>query len=121
MLRINNRKRLSSVLLSALIVCFVFLFLSCEADDEYANYSRKIEELTPETPETVSESLAQTDNSKSDSDTYKETVSENTVVYVTKSGKKFHSKPDCSGMKDPEKTTAGEAVKAGYSPCKRCN
>ena len=42
-------------------------------------------------------------------------------VYVTKRGKKYHKKI-CRMVKDRETTVLSkeEAVKAGYTPCKRC-
>ena len=46
-----------------------------------------------------------------------ETVSE---VWLPKSGKKYHSKPDCSGMKNPTSSSLDEASSKGFSPCKKC-
>ncbi len=45
---------------------------------------------------------------------------EKTYVYVSKSGSKYHSKADCSNMKNAEKITLKEAKNRGLSPCKRC-
>ncbi len=45
---------------------------------------------------------------------------EKTYVYVSKSGSKYHSKADCSNMKNAEKMTLKEAKNRGLSPCKRC-
>lgn len=45
---------------------------------------------------------------------------EKTYVYVSKSGSKYHSKADCSNMKNAEKITLKEAKDRGLSPCKRC-
>ena len=42
------------------------------------------------------------------------------VVWLPKSGKKYHCRPDCSNMKSPVETTVTDAVKMGYEPCKRC-
>ena len=44
-----------------------------------------------------------------------------TVVWITESGSKYHSKPDCSNMKSPKETTLEDAQKEGYEPCKRCH
>lgn len=42
-------------------------------------------------------------------------------VWIPKSGSKYHSTPNCSGMKDPTKVTKTDAVNKGYTPCKRCH
>lgn len=45
-----------------------------------------------------------------------------TMVWVpTKSGKKYHSKPDCSNMRDPKQITQEEAEEQGFTPCKKCH
>lgn len=41
-------------------------------------------------------------------------------VWVSGSGSKYHSKSDCSGMKNPEEITLQEALDLGKEPCKRC-
>ncbi len=43
-----------------------------------------------------------------------------TVVYVSGSGKKYHSNSSCSGMKSPQELTLTEAENRGYTPCKKC-
>lgn len=44
------------------------------------------------------------------------------MVWVpTKSGKKYHSKPDCSNMSDPKQITQEEAEEQGFTPCKKCH
>lgn len=48
-----------------------------------------------------------------------ETGKESTV-WVSKSGKKYHLSPDCSGMKNPRKMTLDEALSHHYSPCSKC-
>ncbi len=41
-------------------------------------------------------------------------------VYVTESGSRYHTKPDCSDMKAPQKLSLAAAEALNYSPCKRC-
>lgn len=42
------------------------------------------------------------------------------MVWIPKSGKKYHAKESCSGMKDPTQVSKEEAENRGFEPCKRC-
>lgn len=42
-------------------------------------------------------------------------------VWIPNSGKKYHSTPSCSGMKNPTKVSQSYAESMGYTPCKRCH
>lgn len=44
----------------------------------------------------------------------------NTVWIPTKGGKKYHSKPTCSNMSNPDEVTKAEAESQGFTPCKKC-
>ena len=44
-----------------------------------------------------------------------------TMVWVSGSGKKYHTKSDCSGMEGAVQITLQEALDQGKEPCKRCN
>ena len=45
-----------------------------------------------------------------------------TPVWIpTNGGKKYHSKPGCSNMKDPVQVTVREAISRGFDACKRCS
>lgn len=43
------------------------------------------------------------------------------MVWISASGKKYHSKPDCSGMENATEVTRQEALDMGKEACKRCN
>ena len=43
------------------------------------------------------------------------------LVWIPKSGSKYHSKPNCSRMKNPRQVSLETAVEAGYGPCSKCN
>ena len=43
------------------------------------------------------------------------------LVWIPKSGSKYHSKPNCSRMKNPRQVTLEAAIQAGYGPCSKCN
>lgn len=42
------------------------------------------------------------------------------MVWIPRTGKKYHSKAGCSGMKNPSEVTIERAISLGYGPCKRC-
>lgn len=49
-----------------------------------------------------------------------QTITVNDNVWISKSGKKYHTVPDCSGMKNPVIITVSDALSKGLSPCKKC-
>lgn len=42
------------------------------------------------------------------------------TVYISKTGKRYHTTPDCSGMRTARKVTLSEAVSRGLTPCRDC-
>lgn len=49
---------------------------------------------------------------------YAEEVSE--MVWIPRSGSKYHSNAGCSNMKNPTQVSIEQAVDLGYEPCKKC-
>lgn len=47
--------------------------------------------------------------------------SSGTMVWIPQSGSKYHSRANCSNMKNPTQVTEEEAEAMGYEPCKRCH
>ena len=45
---------------------------------------------------------------------------ESRSVWITKSGKKYHSTPNCSQMRSPVEIDLLEAIEKGYEPCGKC-
>lgn len=43
-----------------------------------------------------------------------------TMVWIPKTGSKYHSRSGCSNMKNPTQVTKEEAIEKGYEACKRC-
>lgn len=54
----------------------------------------------------------------SDIHTFMETNEE--MVWIPRSGKRYHSISTCSNMKDPTQVPLEEALDRGFTPCKRC-
>ncbi len=42
------------------------------------------------------------------------------MVWVSNTGSKYHSNPNCSGMRNPIKETLSDAKSRGLSPCSKC-
>lgn len=42
------------------------------------------------------------------------------MVWIPRSGSRYHSNPDCSGMKDPQEVPLSDAEAQGYTPCQKC-
>lgn len=42
------------------------------------------------------------------------------MVWIPNSGSKYHSTPNCSGMKNPQQVSQSQAESMGYEPCKKC-
>ncbi len=45
---------------------------------------------------------------------------EDIMVWIPKSGKKYHATSTCSNMKSPTQITREAALSRGFEPCKRC-
>lgn len=43
-----------------------------------------------------------------------------TYVYISQSGSRYHSNPNCSNMKNPSEVTLEYAEEHGYKPCSKC-
>ena len=48
-------------------------------------------------------------------------ASDEPLVWIPKSGSKYHATSTCSGMKNPVQVTLSEARDGGYEPCKKCH
>ena len=42
------------------------------------------------------------------------------MVWIPRTGSKYHSSSSCSNMKNPSQVTLDEAIRRGYEPCKKC-
>ena len=42
------------------------------------------------------------------------------TVWISKSGKRYHTTPDCSGMRTAKEVTLSEAIEKGLTPCRDC-
>ena len=64
--------------------------------------------------ETTSKQSVEQNNSQDDQETYTE------MVWIPKTGSKYHRKLSCSNMKNPSQVSKQVAIQRGYEPCKKC-
>lgn len=100
----NNKFLLLPIILSIITIlisgiCFI------------SNNEEKSEIIYTETTETSTEA---TYNKESTG------VTEEILVWISKTGERYHSIPDCSNMKNPLQVTIEEAEIREYTPCMRC-
>lgn len=76
-----------------------------------------IQELQTVTKSSSSNSIKIKPNNtqKKKSDTNK-----NITVWISRTGKKYHSSSRCSNMKSPSEVKLSEAKYLGYTPCSKC-
>lgn len=42
------------------------------------------------------------------------------MVWIPRTGKRYHRRESCSNMKDPSHVTLSQAIRLGFTPCKKC-
>ena len=100
---------------AALLAC-VLLFTACTINTEPQFPNDTVADTTADSQD----ASAPENTSSNDADTALEDKATATV-WVSISGKKYHSKPTCSNMKSPGQISLEDAQKQGYEPCKKCN
>lgn len=78
---------------------------------------KKASEQKQNTTNTSSKTKSNTTTSTKTTQTHNETGS---MVYIPKTGKKYHSNSNCSNMKNPRQVSITEAKRRHYEPCKKC-
>ena len=103
-----KRKSLLALLLAIVLV----LGTACGNEGAYIS----------QTPQKQNISIEATDKEqKVEATTEKQTQEDSSVmVWIPKTGKRYHSNSKCSGMKNPSKVPIDKAVRLGYTPCQNC-
>ncbi|MBE6535441.1 MAG: hypothetical protein E7677_02315 [Ruminococcaceae bacterium] len=121
--------------IAALLICLTMIIGVFSSCDEISQSLRDVQdkqmlqeddyfEKDTDTKKDIStkkpESSTSNNNStpKPDSTTNTEKVE---MVWVPASGTKYHSKSTCSGMNSPRNIPLEDAIKEGYTACKRCH
>ncbi|MBQ3003842.1 MAG: hypothetical protein IJD82_08925 [Clostridia bacterium] len=79
------------------------------------------EDISSDESESIDASVSDENEESVNQNTEQSTEVKEQMVWIPKSGSKYHSKAGCSNMKNPTQVTKSEAEAMGYTPCKRCH
>lgn len=85
------------------------------------DYSTGSSWLSDRVEETTNKAITTTKKAETTTHSQTQSSSVNTeMVWLPKSGKRYHRDSTCSGMKEATKATLQEAIDSGYTACGRC-
>ncbi len=86
-----------------------------------ADEKKKSEQAKKNTAKTASQRPAsQSNNNSSTPSSSQSNHTNSAMVYIPKTGKKYHSNANCSNMKNPRQVSLSEAQNRGFTACKKC-
>lgn len=89
-------------------------------EEKEAKEAAEKEKQAAEAAAKALEEQKQAEAAQSNESTPNNTMPNTSTVYLPKSGKKYHSNPNCSNMKSPRAVSLEEAQSLGYGPCSKC-
>ena len=81
----------------------------------------KATKTTATTKATETTNVEQTTQTMETAEVTESTSVSEIMVWIPKSGKKYHSTPSCSNMKNPSEVTLSKAIESKYEPCSKCH
>ena len=94
---------------------------------EYQTRMQPFDSLTDEELNTVASRITQTLEEKqaevqaaAQAQAEAQQQVQGSMVWIPRSGSKYHSRSSCSNMKGPTQVTLSQAQASGYEPCKKC-
>lgn len=105
--------------------CEILNIQKSEADTE-STLSSSVENTTPTTKPTAKPTPAPTPKPtpkptvKPTPEPTEEPAAQGAVVWLSRTGKKYHRDPTCGNMKNPIESTLDEAIASGRQPCEKC-
>lgn len=91
-----------------------------EEEKKKEEEAKKAEQQKQTTNKTTNSQSTTSKKSSSSQSTTSTTKDVGGSVYIPKTGKKYHSNPNCSNMKNPTQTSLSDAKSRGYTACKKC-
>ncbi len=104
----NKKKNNNTFILIIILIITTSIFVGC-------NDKEKIEVIKHTEIETIIQVTETTHQEKTEPQT-----TEEILVWISKTGKRYHLTPDCSDMKLPLQVTLEEAELRDYTPCLKC-
>ena len=93
-----------------ILILALFIFVAgCSSIPEAESSKKPLTQGTTATFETF-ESVSTTT----------ETTRQEIMVWIPRTGEKYHLSSICSGMKNPSYVTLTKAIQDGYEPCSKC-
>ena len=89
-------------------------------EEKEAKEAAEKEKQAAEAAAKALEEQKQAEAAQSNESTPNNAIPNTSTVYLPKSGKKYHSNPNCSNMKNPRAVSLEEAQSLGYEPCSKC-
>lgn len=89
-------------------------------EEKEAKEAAEKEKQAAEAAAKALEEQKQAEATQSNESTPNNAMPNTSTVYLPKSGKKYHSNPNCSNMKSPRAVSLEEAQSLGYGPCSKC-
>ena len=90
-------------------------------EQKKADEKKKSEQAKKNTAKTASQRPAsQSNNNSSTPSSSQSNHTNSAMVYIPKTGKKYHSNANCSNMKNPRQVSLSEAQNRGFTACKKC-
>ncbi|MBP3300392.1 MAG: hypothetical protein J6M34_02660 [Clostridia bacterium] len=127
MKNVNNalRRLFSGILIASLLFALLCAAGCAKTSDEssrkgLSSGAISLQDKTSVSPDPSSDLEAtQTTVSEPNLSTGEESI-EDPVWIPTRTGRKYHKKPTCSGMENPEKVSKETARQRGFTPCQNC-
>lgn len=90
-------------------------------EQKKADEKKKNEQEQKKTTQTATQrSSSQSNESSSTSSSSQSNHTNSAMVYIPRTGKKYHSNANCSNMKNPSQVSLSEAQNRGFTACKKC-
>jgi len=104
----NKKKNSNTFLLIIILIITTLIFVGCNTKKETEVIKFTEIETTIEATEVIQQEKTEPQ------------TKEDVLVWISKTGKRYHSTPDCSDMKLPLQITLEEAEIRDYTPCLKC-
>lgn len=108
-----------TIVLITIISLLAVVLTGCGHTSQDAFSNQSVSSLSLVEPSSVIESPVMSETVEYSSVPQVVSVDE-VMVWIPRTGSKYHRNPGCSGMNDPTQVTKSKAERLGYDPCQKC-